>query len=218
MLSLNALLLRRTATPVTAWTENSLADISLSLWTDGRLEPIALDEADILDAAIPGDVVVSILRRFRGMPTWQEFIKEALNLDSFGPTSAESLGAAIFCAIPPGDTGRTQVRWIAWSFGTASRAIRRSAVDPRFGLLAALNLMVLSFPEIKKGQEIRRSAAAGRNCARFATEQTHLMCSRPDTGPPAIFLLTASEWTALAIWLRQSVELEPIQLSGPRPF
>jgi uncharacterized protein (TIGR04141 family) len=153
LLSLNALLLRQTATPASAWTEAVLPDVSLSLWTNGQLEPVAPDETDILDAAMPGDVIVSILRRFRGMPPWQEFLKELLNIESFGVASAESLGAAIFCAISPENADSTNMRWIAWTFGSASRSIRRSAVDPRFGLLATLNLMALSLPGPTEGPE-----------------------------------------------------------------
>src|SRR5439155_24385659 len=39
------------------------------------------------------------------------------------------------------------LRWVAWAFGTGSRALRRKARDPRFGLLVALNLRAVPLLE-----------------------------------------------------------------------
>jgi hypothetical protein len=55
-------------------------------------------------------------------------------------TISDSPGAAVFCAIG-GDEG---VQWVVWMFGSASKSIKRSAQDPRFGLLVSLNLFATS--------------------------------------------------------------------------
>jgi uncharacterized protein (TIGR04141 family) len=148
MLSLNGFLLRPSATPANAWTDVASAEVELFYWARGRIEPLSLDEAEILEAAVAGDVIVALLQRLSSPPGWQQFIKDALGLVSFGSTH-ESLGATVFCAVSTAvDSG--SVRWVAWTFGNASRALRRSAQDPRFGLLAALNLLVV--PLLQAGQ------------------------------------------------------------------
>jgi uncharacterized protein (TIGR04141 family) len=141
MLQLCAFLLRRGATPADAWTATSLADAELFYWASGRAEPLSADDGEIFGAATPGDIVVALLRRLTTPPRWQEFIKNTLSLRSFG-AAHESLGAVVFCAVP-GEDSDDQVRWVAWTFGVAARALRRSAQDPRFGLLAVLNLLVV---------------------------------------------------------------------------
>jgi len=140
ILPLNAFLLRRTANPGNAWSEASGADISLFDWAEGRLDPLTIEEQEIFGAAIPGDVIIALLRRASRSPSWQTFIKDALNLASYG-SSRESLGAAIFCAISSDLDKVDRAAWVVWTFGSASRALRRSSLDPRFGLLVALNLL-----------------------------------------------------------------------------
>lgn len=137
VLSLNGFLLRPGTTPATAWTDNALASVNIFSWENGRLESINSSEADLLEAAVEGDIIVAFLRRLASPPRWQAFIKDAFNLTEFG-SARESLGAAVFCAVSAAvDDG--EARWVAWTFGTAGRALRRSAQDPRFGLLAVLN-------------------------------------------------------------------------------
>ncbi len=63
-----------------------------------------MDEAGILDAAVAGDIVVALLRRASVPPRWQDFIKDALNLPSFG-AMREALGAVVFCAVAGTDDG-----------------------------------------------------------------------------------------------------------------
>jgi uncharacterized protein (TIGR04141 family) len=142
MLPLNAFLLRSYVTPATAWTDAAQEDVQLYYWTNSTIEALSADEAEILDAAVEGDIILSILRRVSNAPRWQEFIKNALNLVDFGG-ARETLGAVVFCAVSSNQEGGGQTRWVAWAFGTASRALRRSAQDPRFGLLAVLNLLVV---------------------------------------------------------------------------
>jgi hypothetical protein len=142
VLPLNAFLLRRTANPGNAWSEASGADISLFDWAEGKLDSLAIEEQEIFDAAIPGDVIIALLRRASRSPSWQTFIKDALNLTSYG-SSRESLGAAIFCAVSADLDKADRTAWVVWTFGSASRAFRRSSLDPRFGLLVALNLLAV---------------------------------------------------------------------------
>jgi len=141
MLSLNGFLLRSGTTPANAWTDSAFEDVEIFSWEKGRLEPLSPDDAEILEAAAEGDIIVALIRRLTAAPGWQAFIKNAFGLAEFGSVR-ESLGAAVFCAVSAAvDDG--QVRWVAWTFGTAGRALSRSAQDPRFGLLAVLNLLVV---------------------------------------------------------------------------
>lgn len=153
ILPLSAFLLRRTANPGNAWSEASAADISLFDWAEGKLDPLAIEEQEIFDAAIPGDVIVALLRRASRLPSWQAFIKDALNLASYG-ASRESLGAAIFCAVSADPDKADRTAWVVWTFGSASRALRRSSLDPRFGLLVALNLLAAPLLSSQDGSGI----------------------------------------------------------------
>jgi uncharacterized protein (TIGR04141 family) len=148
MLSLNGFLLRSNATPANAWTDSASEDVEIFSWEKGQLAPLSPDDNEILQAAEVGDIIVAMIRRFSAAPAWQNFIRNAFDLAEFG-SGRESLGAAVFCAVPaPVDDGA--VRWVAWTFGSAGRALRRSAQDPRFGLLAVLNLLVV--PLLKSGE------------------------------------------------------------------
>ncbi len=159
MLSLNGFLLRPSASPADAWTDATSEEVELFYWAAGRIEPLSLDEAEIFEAAVAGDVIVALLKRLTSPPDWQRFIKDALGLVSFG-SAHESLGAAVFCAVSPAAEGGP-VRWVAWTFGNASRALRRSAQDPRFGLLAALNLLVVPLLQAEQSPEIPNQRRRG---------------------------------------------------------
>ena len=156
-LSLNGFLLRSGATPANAWTDSASEDVEIFSWEKGQLAALNPDDAEILEAAAAGDIIVAMIRRFAAPPPWQAFIRDAFELAEFG-SGRESLGAAVFCAVPAAvDDG--EIRWVAWTFGSAGRALRRSAQDPRFGLLAVLNLLVvplLKFGETGPSQGQRR--------------------------------------------------------------
>jgi uncharacterized protein (TIGR04141 family) len=141
MLALNGFLLRPDATPANAWTDSASEDVEIFSWEKGQLASLNQDDAEILEAAAAGDIIVGVIRRFAAPPPWQTFHKAVFNIAEFG-SGRESLGAAVFCAVPtPVNDG--EIRWVAWTFGSAGRALRRSAHDPRFGLLAVLNLLVV---------------------------------------------------------------------------
>jgi uncharacterized protein (TIGR04141 family) len=147
ILPLNGFLLRPDATPANAWSDNASANLEIFSWENGHLAALGPSDAELLEVAVEGDVVVALLRRFASPPGWQEFIKDAFDLVDFG-SARLSLGAAVFCAVPAA-ANSSEVRWVAWTFGSVGRALRRTAQDPRFGLLAVLNLLVepLAKPE-----------------------------------------------------------------------
>lgn len=158
VLSLNGFLLRSGATPANAWTDSALESVEIFSWERGQLELLAPDDSDILGAAAEGDIIVALIRRLAAPPSWHAFIRDAFNLSGFGSVR-ESLGAAVFCAVSAAvDDG--EVRWVAWTFGTAGRALRRSAQDPRFGLLAVLNLLVV--PLLKSDNAAQRQSRRRR--------------------------------------------------------
>ena len=88
MLQLNAFLLRQGISPVRAISTASLPDTSFALWTNNRLEPLEVADGDLLDAAVPGDVIVALVRRPIAPPAWQQFIQDALALPDFGRASS----------------------------------------------------------------------------------------------------------------------------------
>jgi len=139
-LSLNAFLLRPRVTPVTAASEASAEHLEFFLLVDGRLEPLGDDEFELVDAVSAGDVIVALSSRLTQPPAWQRFLWTELGL---GPLSSNgrSIGAVVFCAVTEETEDGERVRWVAWTFGTGSRSLRRGAQDPRFGLLVVLNLL-----------------------------------------------------------------------------
>jgi hypothetical protein len=96
LLQLNAFLLRQGISPIRAISTASLPDTSFALWTNNRLEPLEVADGDLLDAAVPGDVVVALMRRPIAPPPWQQFIQTALALPDFGRASS-ALGAIWGC-------------------------------------------------------------------------------------------------------------------------
>jgi uncharacterized protein (TIGR04141 family) len=134
-LPLNAFLLRPGVTPIGAFADSAKSEVSWFLWNEDHLEETDLG-GDLLDASAPGDVVVALTDRPSAIPPWQLFIREELSVPGFGG-QGRALGAAVFCAAE--DPLDDSLRWVAYSFGYASHAIRRRAVEPRFGLTVALN-------------------------------------------------------------------------------
>jgi uncharacterized protein (TIGR04141 family) len=140
LLQLNAFLLRQGLSPIRAISTASLPDTSFALWTNNRLEPLEVADGDLLDAAVPGDVIVALVRRPIAPPAWQQFIQDALALPDFGRASS-ALGVILFCATGDSTPAGGPIRWLGWCFGFGWRVMRRRATDPRFGLLVALNAL-----------------------------------------------------------------------------
>jgi hypothetical protein len=115
LLQLNAFLLRQGISPVRAISTASLPDTSFALWTNNRLEPLEVADGDLLDAAVPGDVIVVLVRRPIAPPAWQQFIQDALALPDFGRASS-ALGAILFCATGDGTpAGGQSAGWVGAS-------------------------------------------------------------------------------------------------------
>lgn len=139
-LSLNAFLLRSGITPATAPNDASASHLTLHVLVDGRLQSLEAEDLELVEAARPGDVFVALSNRPTRPPTWQRFLWHELNI---GPlvSGGQSFGAIVFCAVPERVDDGDRIRWVAWTFGTGSRSLRRKAQDPRFGLLVVLNLL-----------------------------------------------------------------------------
>jgi len=68
MLSLNGFLLRSNTTPAKAWTDSASEDVEIFSWEKGQLAALGPDDAEILDAAEAGDIIVAMIRRFSAAP------------------------------------------------------------------------------------------------------------------------------------------------------
>lgn len=139
-ISLNVFLLRTGVTPVDAWSDASGPSITFFYRAEGGLDQLRAEDLELLDAVVPGDIIVALQRKPKAPPSWLKFFRDRLGLIDLRSTG-ESLGAVIFCAVSDNILNNTSLRWTAWTFGSASRSLRRSAHDPRFGLLVALNLL-----------------------------------------------------------------------------
>ncbi|MDY7106779.1 MAG: DUF6119 family protein [Actinomycetota bacterium] len=95
-------------------------------------------DLNLLGASQAGDLVLVVFERPTNAAPWLPFIRNEFGLTGqFGRGGGRSLGAIIFCAQLDPRHGR--LRWFGWTFGTGSRALRRTATDTRFGLIAALS-------------------------------------------------------------------------------
>ena len=129
-------LLRSAVLPINALSDASLDYASFLTWDGNQPHLLGAPDYELLGASIAGDIVIATLRGNPQIPAWQRFVQDALALQDFARSSL-SLGAIIFDAIDYQNT----TRWLAWTFGSGSRALKRSATDPRFGLLVALNAL-----------------------------------------------------------------------------
>lgn len=137
IIPLNAFLLRRGLTPIDFVSASSLEYVSTYYWSGESFELMAECDRDLLGAAVPGDIVIMLHERAGSIPAWQVFLRQYLEGTTLGSPS-RSTGAILFCAMPDGNQAGI-LRWVAWSFGSASKIIRRVACDPRFGLTVTLN-------------------------------------------------------------------------------
>ncbi|MGH8898070.1 MAG: DUF6119 family protein [Egibacteraceae bacterium] len=161
-LPLNAFFIRAGVTPAAVMSARSVPHTTFAYWTSEGLEPLDRSELDLLDAAVPGDVIVALLRRPANTPPWQRFIQNSVGLPDFG-THSDSLGAILFCAIGSSADDGLAIRWVAWCFGSGSQSIRRAATDPRFGLLAALNTLAPGARTVGNAPQSNRQKPQLRN-------------------------------------------------------
>lgn len=160
-LPLNSFLLRVGMPPIDALSPTTLEGASVCVWEAGQLQQLSDgDSEDLLSAAVDGDIAVVLLERVGRLPDWQRWIRSVLALPNYGSVPA-SLGAVIFCAIQSGEA-RT-LHWVAWTFGSASRALKRAATDPRYGLMTALNMISMPAPQDGQGESQEGKGAQLRN-------------------------------------------------------
>jgi uncharacterized protein (TIGR04141 family) len=100
------------------------------------------------DSPVEAEVMLLVRTPEGQEPAWHRLLRDQLHVDGFAAAVNQPAGAIIFVPISIG--GRTRI--VAWCFGQGSRWIRRKAVNPRFGLLAALNAMAGSIEEEAAGQ------------------------------------------------------------------
>jgi uncharacterized protein (TIGR04141 family) len=132
--SLNAVLLKRTIRSPAAAVTGSVEDDPSTRWhvlvgDDGFAEVDAPPEA--------ADVVLLVRRPAAKEPAWHVLFRDILKVDGFAAAPGESAGTILFVRT----TGDAEPQFVAWCFGQGSRWIARTAANPRFGLLAALNAM-----------------------------------------------------------------------------
>lgn len=139
-LPLNAFLLREGAQPSRSLTQSATAHTQFWAWRSGRFVELGL-ERPAPSGTGDGSILLALFRRPTRAPSWQRFLEQHRGLDDLGG-GGPSMGAVVYCGIRP--SGSSGLRWIAWCFGSGSRILRRTIVDPRFGLLTALN--TLSIP------------------------------------------------------------------------
>ena len=132
---LSAFILRAGLLPTSVLADD--AGVTYHLWSDTRLSPIDRAEDELLAASTSGDVIVALLDRPRALAPWQAFVRDAFRIPGFG-VSGRSLGAVVFCACADRDS-EPAWRWVAFTFGSASYAVRKRSVEQRFGLIVALN-------------------------------------------------------------------------------
>lgn len=154
-LPLTALLLRINATPVSALSEASRECMELHLWSGGKLERIAPEDAELSSIARADELVIALFDRATEPPAWQQFLAHALGVAYFSGTPA-SRGAIVFCPVDSAG-GR---RWLAWCFGSGWRSLRLAATDSRFGLVVALNALAV----------LAEDSAAGESAAQGTTK------------------------------------------------
>lgn len=136
-LALNCFLLRKPRTPLACLTPNFQDVATFYMWSKGSALPLDPTNTDLLAAALPGDIVLAILSRPSSPPPWQRAVEELFGIPNFAMGVGRSLGAIAFMGVE--DPADESLHWVAWSFGSGSRALNRRAIDPRFGVVTALN-------------------------------------------------------------------------------
>lgn len=109
--------------------------------TDDRVSRLpSLDAADI---AVPeaGELIVVMMESTIGTPWWQQLLAEELDAPDLALGPLPSRGVVVFCAVED-PTCTESVRWLAWPFGIGSRYLARKKLEPRFGVIAALNRII----------------------------------------------------------------------------
>lgn len=137
---LRCYLLRPDASPVDAVSE---AGTKISTAYRVRPEPQRQQELDSLDAqAALGTVFAVTFSGVSPPPWWVEALSRELDVEAeFAVGGLPSRGALVFCAVTDPQDGKSS-RWLVWSFGIGSRYLERRRLEPRFGVITALNRII----------------------------------------------------------------------------
>lgn len=145
-------LVRADLRPQDCLSEESRALAEWFRWSSGTLTPWDGGLGSLADE----DGILMIFDRAIGPAPWEGFIQHVFDPPGFEPRASRSLGALFFVQVgDPRDPGGVK-RWVGWAFGSASRMLRPSCLEPRFGLFAALN-------------EVTKAAESGLRQVEFRT-------------------------------------------------
>ena len=105
------------------------------LWRHRRLQPLDTDR--IADG--PESVILTLFSKPTAPPPWETLVVALFSPEGFVPVLSRSQGAVIYVPVTDPSLPGSPLRWVCWAFGSASRILRRTSLEPRFGLIAALN-------------------------------------------------------------------------------
>jgi uncharacterized protein (TIGR04141 family) len=137
---LHCYLLRVGTSPHAALNDVGQADNAYRLQGEALRRLPSLEAADIANPD-PDEIVVVTASSTLGPPWWQELLAEELNQPDFALGALPTRGAIVFCAAEDPLLPQTP-RWLAWTFGTGSRYLDRRRLEPRFGVISALNRII----------------------------------------------------------------------------
>lgn len=137
---LRCYLLRLGSSPGSALTESAHAIAAAYHFDEGVKQLSSLDDVDQMSPT-PGEAVVVTFSDMSGAPWWQDLLATEIDLPDFAVGPLPTRGAVVFCSVNDLETSESR-RWIAWTFGSGSRYLDRSSLEPRFGVISALNRLI----------------------------------------------------------------------------
>lgn len=132
--SLTGFLLKVGMLPTQVLTTEASREASHYVWTGSALVP--LESETQLESA--DSVLLTVLSRPSSAAAWEVLVQHLFTPPDFVPVHSRSLGALVSVQTTDPLT-KDASRWVCWAFGGASRSVRREVVEPRFGLITALN-------------------------------------------------------------------------------
>lgn len=179
---LRCYLLRTGAAPLTSLTQGPGVELAAYKATRGEFERVeSLNDFGETGDTPADDMLVVLVSSFAAPPWWQELLEDELPIENFALPPIPSKGALIFCATEdPAQAGRT--RWVVWTFGNAWRCLDRKALEPRFGVISALNRIIgdeSQYPLLRRLQYSQQGAYRQRT-GHVAFEDTPLTGFRMD--------------------------------------
>jgi uncharacterized protein (TIGR04141 family) len=133
-ISLTGFLLKVGVEPTEVLTAVAAENASHFVWTGAHL--VTFESESQLQFS--DSMLLTVLSRPSSAAAWEVLIEHLFAPPGFAPASTWSLGSLVSVPVHDPASGEAR-RWLCWTFGAASRSIRREAVEPRFGLITALN-------------------------------------------------------------------------------